>query len=405
MKANITRAQLWIAALAVLIAPTAHATFNSSVLVTLPQRPLQTHFVFADGGARVIDVGTKEPSRIFDINDPTRFMLMTGGSEEGKLTRVERASTHEIFYIGDQAEAPDSTDLRRYMRGYSLANDSVDRTYSKNLYKGEEYEAPDFTLTLSQDQSTLYSAKASEPVISLLNLNTYEAGDDINVSGISAITEMREIRYQGAAALALFEHDYEGSSTLVFYDIKTKKTVFSLSASDLNLEGGGYPGSLRIAELSADATKAIFCEPARCLLINLPSKNIIAELTMDGGSDGDARFSPDGRFVFVSESNYGNPNFSVVNAADGSVVAAKVPAGFYPTNKSFLTLDKKFYVLAHGDSLLLISAVDGTLLEASPTLTTGARLDDMLYLNEDAGTIRFLTTNTLGVIEKWELSH
>ena len=405
MKPNVHRAHLWISAFALLLAPAAHAAFDSSVLLSLPSRPGQTHFLFVDGGARIIDVGTKEPSRIFDIDDSSKFMLMTGGSEEGKLTRVERASTHEIFYIGDQSEGPNSGELRRYMRGYSLANDSVDRTYTQNLYKGDEYDAPNFTLALSEDQSTLYSADVSKTVISVLNLNTYEAGDDIAVSGLSTITAMREIRYKGAPALALIEKDYDGLSTLVFYDFKTKKNVLSLSASDLGLEGGGYPESLRTVELSSDSTKAIFCEPIRCLLVNLLNKDIITELHISGGGESDARFSPDGRFVFVSENGWGSSTFSVVNATDGSVPVAQVPSGFFPTNKSFLTLNKNFFLLSHGDRLFLISAVDGTLLETSPVRTTDATFDDLLYLNQDVGVIRFLTTNTAGVVEKWEFNH
>lgn len=393
----------WIATFVLAAAPAAHATFTSTIGLTLPSRPGQHHFTLADGATRVIDVGAREPSRIFDIGNDTDFLLISGEPSDPEITTlVERKSTHEIFYLADQSEGQSSYRIRRYLRGYNLSGDSVATSYSERLYSGTTYSAPVYSLAMSLDESVLYYADSADAVVNVLNLTTHAVDAQLTIPDISYVTGMREIRYKAQKTLAVLSQNSGSTSSLVFYDLKTSKNVFTLTSDELGLSSSG--DSLRLVELSPDTSKAIFCQIDRCLVVNLLNKNIIADLHIDGTSDSSATFSPDGRYIFVTEYNQKSPLFSVVNATDGSYSVNQIPTSpVNSANKTFATLDKKYYVRTHGDRLYLISAVDGKLLQTSTPLID-AQYDDLAYTGESPGVIKFITTKTSGVVEKWELS-
>ena len=391
------------------LSPLAHAGFTTQSSVTIPPRNGPTNkLLFVNNGSRVIEVGNRELSRVYALNDLSTYLLITGQSFDSPAAIVERQTTREIFYIGDIKEDDWGGKVRRYLRGYSLNDNSVQTTYSSTLYKGASYNIPSFTFSLSPDENRIYLGKVGTNTISVLNLDTYTSDATLTIPGIDTrkIQMTHELKYENSTVLAVDTKDTNGLSTLHFYNPLLEKNILTLKAESFGLASGANYATLRNTEFSKDDSQILMCGKTKCVVYNLSAKTVTASWAMDGSTVSSAKFSDDGRFVFVADGTYANPSFSVIASATGQIVvpAFKIRSGGGVLLKVFATVDAQTYVIMLKDRLLHLSGLDGSLLAEVVLPSSTESFESLAYLSEEPQSVRFLTSKSTGEISTWQLN-
>lgn len=391
-----------------LFGPLAHASFTAQESVTLPAREGSSKkFLFVNSGTRVIEVGNRELSRIYDLKDLSTYLLLTGQSFDSPLSILQRRATQEIFYIGDIKENDWGSQLRRYLRGYSLSDSSVQTTYSNTLYKGASYNIPSFVISMNPDETRIYFAKLGANTVSVLNLDTYNIDATFGIPEVSTrkIQLVKELKYNSATVLAVDTKETNGLSTLLFFDPILAKNILTLKAEAFGLASGGPTYAvLRSTEFSKDGTQVLMCGKIKCVIYNLTTKTVTASWAMDGTAASDVKFSDDGRLVFIADGTLSNTTFSVIEAATGQTLLSPIKVRLASLLKIFSTADAQSYVVMLKDRLLHLSAHNGALLAEQTLPSATENFESLAYLDEDPQSIRFRTSKDTGEIHTWLLS-
>jgi WD40 repeat protein len=382
----------------------AHATFAPTTAFTVPSRSGQKYFRLVDGATAVLDVGIEGPSRLFRLNDPHNFLLLTGFNEDN-MSFYEHPSTHEIFFLGQQQD--DSTYfVRRYIKGYSLANNTVTPTVSQMIFKGNNYSAPPVVTTESADGTFMYyfNRIANDNMLSTLNFVTHARTSLFAIPAFNGenITGLQEVTLLGVTSIAVMTANGDGLGSIYLFNPQTGAPVWHIAGNNLGLSSTGRT-DLRPVEISPDGTRALLCDSSSCVLFNMNSQRPIDKLMMSGSTTSDAKFSPDNRFIFVSEGLGNATQFSIRRADDGSVILPPTPLDGGLLGKVIYVPDQQVYLLANGAMLLLVSH-DGKLLQTFSQTDPMEVFTDLSLVDSAPGLIHFLSADGKGVVAKWELS-
>lgn len=392
----------------------AHASFTATTVFQTPDSGSRGNYgrnntpapyFLIDGGTAVLEAGFSDPSRLYRFTDPNNFYLLTGFSN-GNVNFYEPAP-HQIFFMGEQEN--DSTTIHRYIKGYDLNGGQVKEIVSALTFNGSNYSAPPALTSLSLDGKQLYftTHQRAGDVLTALDFASLALNPLFSLPSHDGenVTSVQEITLVGKTSIAVTTQDRDELGSIYLYDPLTGNQTMSVKAATLGLAVGGVRADLRAVRMSPDGTRALLCDPDTCVLYNMISLQPVDQFKTDGTSAGNAVFTPDSRYVLLSQSSglASGTTMSVHRADDGSVALPATPAGQHLVNRVLALPEAQAYLVLHGEVLFVLSMRDGSLLQRYALSDATNYFTDIHLLDTSARLIHFETVDSHGLVQKWDL--